>query len=327
MPDPVDSARAAPDVSVVVATWNRADRLERLLAGLRAQTLPRERFEVVVVDDGSTDRTPAVLATAAEAGGLALRAIRHRGNAGRAAAREDGWRGAEAELVAFIDDDCVPTPDWLAAGLEASAGAGGAIVQGRTEPDPAERDRLGPFSRTVEVTSYDPAFQTCNIFYPRAVLERVGGFDVAAFGRAHGGEDSDLAWRAIAAGAAAVYSDRPLVHHAIHRLGPLGKLRLCGGWSLLAYARHPELRRAHFADRVFWKPTHRWLFRALVGLALPRRLWPLRAALALTYARSLYARGRIEGGGPLLAPYFVACDIAEVSAAVRSSLRYRTLML
>jgi glycosyltransferase involved in cell wall biosynthesis len=318
---------ASPDVSVVVATHGRADRLERLLAGLRAQTLPRERFEAIVVDDGSRDRTPSVLAAESERAELALRTIRHPRNAGRAAAREDGWRAARADLVAFIDDDCVPARDWLEAGIEASSGAGGSIVQGRTEPDPAERDRLGPFSRTITVTAYDPAFQTCNIFYPRAILERVGGFDVAAFGRVHGGEDSDLAWRAIDAGADAVFSPRPLVHHAVHRLGPAGNLRLCAGWSLLAYARHPELRRAHFTAGVFWKPTHLWLARALVALALPRRLWPLRALLALTYARSLYARGRIEGGGPLLAPYFVACDLAEMSAAARSAIRYRTPMI
>jgi glycosyltransferase involved in cell wall biosynthesis len=316
-----------PDVSVVVATHDRAARLERLLAGLRAQTLPGSSFEVIVVDDGSADRTPEVLGRESEQGGLELRAIRQEPNAGRAAAREHGWREARSATVAFIDDDCVPAPDWLEAGLAAAADHPDAIVQGRTEPDPDELHRLGPFSRTIRVEAYDPALQTCNIYYPRSLLERIGGFDVAAFGRVHGGEDSDLAWRAIGTGAAAVYSDRPLVRHAVHRLGPLGKLRLCASWSLLAYARHPGLREAQFTGGIFWKQTHLWLARASLGLLVPRRAWPLRVLLALTYGRSLYARGKLEGGGPLLAPYYALCDLAEVSAAVRNGIRYRTPML
>ena len=78
-----------------------------------------------------------------------------------------------------------------------------------------------PCGRSVS-TAFDPAFQTCNIFYPRAILERVGGFDIEAFGRVHGGEDSDLAWRAIKSGAAAVFADGALVHHAVNELGPAG---------------------------------------------------------------------------------------------------------
>jgi GT2 family glycosyltransferase len=317
----------APKVAVVVATHNRAARLERLLDGLRAQTLPQREFEVVIVDDASSDGTPAVLERERAAGGLAIETIRHPVNRGRATAREAGWRAAGAPLIAFTDDDCVPDPGWLEAGLAACAEAPGAIVQGRTEPDPSELERLGPFSRTVSVPSYDPAFQTCNIFYPREALERAGGFDVESFGRVHGAEDSDLAWRAIKAGTPAVFSERPLVRHAVNELGPLGKIRFSAGWSLLAYARHPELRRAHFANAVFWKQTHVWLAQALVGLLLPRRLWPLRLALAIPWARSLYARGKIEGGGPALAPFYAACDVAEMYACVRNSVEHKTLML
>ena len=318
---------SSPRVAVAVATFKRAERLERLLDALRAQTLPSGEFEVVVVDDASTDGTAAVLERARAAGDLDLRVIVHGENRGRASSREDGWRAARAPLIAFTDDDCVPAPTWLESGLEACAEAPGAIVQGRTDPDPDEADRLGPFSRTVRVPAYDAAFQTCNIFYPRAVLESVGGFDVEAFGRVHGGEDSDLAWRAIKAGATAVFDQRPLVHHAVSELGPAGILRVCAGWTLLAYARHPELRRAHFATPIFWKHTHLWLARALLGILVPRRLWPLKLWLALPWLRSLYARGKLEGGGPALAPFYATCDVAEMYAAARSSVRYGRLML
>ena len=265
---------------------------------------PADEFEVVIVDDCSSDETAAVLAAEAERGELRLAVIRQPENRGRASAREAGWRAAAAELIAFTDDDCVPAPDWLERGLSACAARPGAIVQGRTEPDPGQLDRLGPFSRTIEVSGYDAAFQTCNIFYPRPVLERVGGFDTEAFGRVHGGEDSDLAWRAIEAGTAAGFDPRPLVHHAVNELGALGKIRLAAGWSLLAYARHPELRRASFATPLFWKHTHIWLARALLGLLVPRRLWPLRALarapLAPLARRPRQARGRRPEAGAVL---------------------------
>ena len=316
-----------PRVSVVAATYNRAPLLTRLLDGLRRQTLAPGEFEVVIVDDCSADGTAAVLAAERERGELDLVVIGQPVNRGRASAREAGWRAASADLIAFTDDDCVPSPEWLEAGLAACAERPGAIVQGRTEPDPEQLDRLGPFSRTIAVDEYDAAFQTCNVFYPRAVLERVGGFDTEAFGRVHGGEDSDLAWRAIEAGTPAGFDPQPLVHHAVNELGALGKIRLAAGWSLLAYARHPELRRASFASPLFWKHTHAWLARALIGMLVPRRLWPLRIWLALPWLRSLAARGKLEGGGLRLAPFYAACDAAEMYACIRNSARHRTLML
>ncbi len=314
-------------ISVVAATHNRAERLGRLLDGLRRQSLPRAEFEVVIVDDCSSDATAAVLEEAAGRGDLALTVLRQPANGGQAAARERGWRATSSPLIAFTDDDCVPEPEWLERGLEALAANPGAIVQGRTLPEPGELDRLGPFSRTVTVDRPDSAFQTCNIFYPRELLERIGGFDTDAFGRVHGGEDSDLAWRAIGTGAGAIFEPAALVHHAVNDLGPLGKIRLAAGWSLLAYVRHPQLRRDHFANGVFWKHTHIWLARALLAALLPRRLWPLAIWLALPWARSLYARGRIEGGGPALAPFYAACDAAEMYACLRNSAKHGRLML
>src|SRR3712207_1354018 len=104
---------ATPRVSVVVATHQRAERLRSLLAGLRAQTLPREDFEVVLVDDASSDHTQTVIAEELAEGSLSLRTLRHERNEGQARARQDGWQHASAPLIAFTDDDCVPAPTWL----------------------------------------------------------------------------------------------------------------------------------------------------------------------------------------------------------------------
>jgi hypothetical protein len=231
-------------------------------------------------------------------------------------------------VVAFTDDDCVPAPDWLAVGLEAAAANPGGFVQGRTTPDPAELDALGPFSRTIEVTELHPAFNTCNIFYPRELLERIGGFDTEAFGLAPGGEDCDLAWRAIATGAEPSFEPRAVVHHAVDNVGPAGMLRVAARWTtpMLAYARHPELRQ-DFVGGIFWKRTHYWLARTLLGLLLPARLAPFRAWLMYPYLRDIWARGKVYGGGPLLAPWYVLLDVVETVAVARAAVRYRRLML
>ena len=317
----------APEISVVVATHDRSQRLQRLLEGLRAQSLDAERFEVVVVDDGSRDATADMLRNA-RADWRALKVIRRDRAGGPATARQEGWRAAQGELIAFTDDDCVPDPGWLEAGAATAAANPGAFVQGRTEPDPAELEAIGPFSRTIEVTDLHPAFNTCNIIYPREVLERIGGFDDEAFDRSPGGEDCDLAWRAIAAGARPVFEPAALVHHAVDRVGPLGMLRVAARWTtpMLAYARHPELRR-DFVGGIFWKRTHYWLARTLLGLLLPARLAPLRNWLMYPYLRDIWARGRVLGGGPLLAPWYVLLDLVEVAAVARAAVRYRRLML
>jgi len=325
---------STPEVSVVVATHDREPRLAQLLDGLRSQTLPRARFEVVVVDDGSVDGTPALLAAEAGCGDLDLTVIRRARSGGWSAAREDGWRAARAPIVAFTDDDCIPDPEWLEAGLEASATAGEAIVQGATRPNAEEWDDTPPlrrpFTHTIDVRAPDPHRQTCNVFYPRSLLERAGGFDVEAFARIQG-EDADLAWRLIEAGAATSWAPRASVRHAINGLGPLGKLRRAAGWDLKVYALHPGLRRAWFTRRFFWKGSHYLLARALAGALLPRRLGalrrPVRAWLTVPYAVHLVERGRVEGGGPALAPYLVVHDLVELAAAARSSWRYRLPML
>lgn len=308
-------------LSVVVATHNRAGHLAQLLEGLAAQVRPAD--EVVIVDDGSQDETAALLEREAR---LPLEVIRRGSASGPATAREEGWRATSGDLVAFTDDDCVPDPEWLAAGERAWAGRPEVFVQGRTRP---QSEHPGPFSRTLSVDSLSPAFPTCNMLYPRSLLERVDGFDTDTYGREPGGEDCDLAWRAIEAGARAVFATEAVVHHAVTHPGALGKLRIAARWTtpMTAYARHPGLRRSAFVHGIFWKDIHYLFVRALIGFLLPARWSVLRNRLMYPYLKNVWARGRLEGGGPFLAPYFVAHDAVEVWAVARAAVRTRTPML
>src|SRR3954452_12468363 len=106
-------APSDPALSVVVATRNRADRLPRLVRALEAQE-GAPPFELVVIDDASTDATSTVLAQLAASSSMRIVAHRLVDQRGPAAARNAGWRSARGELVAFTDDDCEPQPGWLA---------------------------------------------------------------------------------------------------------------------------------------------------------------------------------------------------------------------
>lgn len=311
------------DVSVVFATHDRPIRLARQLDALRAQTLAKDRYEVIVVDDASGAETRDVLDGQQAKGGIDLRVIRSDVSGGPAAARNKGWRAARAPLVAFSDDDCEAPPGWLEAGVRASCDHPNAFIQGPTQPLPDEFPQYGPFSHTMRVSDCGPGFETCNIFYPRDVLERLGGFDEVNY-TGPGGEDTDLGWKAIEAGVEPVWEPGALMYHAVTQLGPVGKLRMAARWheSMLPFKRYPALRRHRYAG-VFWNRVHLWLFQAGLALLLPRRLWWLRWWLAAPYVVRLTDRR----SGPLLTPYLVLHDLIEVSAVVRGAIRYRVLVL
>lgn len=310
-----------PRIAVVVATHNRAFRLSLLLDALRAQSLAHEEFEVIVVDDGSADATPQLLAEAERAGDLNLHVLRREPSRGPATARNLGWRAARAPLIAFTDDDCRPTPGWLHAYLTAADSEPEIVFQGLVLKDPEQMAVLNPFAHTFEVRGRDEGFATANMLYPRALLERLGGFDESFIGL-EAGEDTDLGWRAVEAGVRIEFLPEALVHHGIVPVGAIARLRSSTRWTSTVrnYPRHPGMRKV---KGVFWRHNHWELFRFLVALALPRRTGPLRLYLAAPYVEHLTNRRT----GPLLAPYLLALDLAEVLAIVRGAIRYRVFVL
>lgn len=328
-----DAAEAGPSggpsVTVAVSTHGRAGLLPRLLAGLAAQTLPAGAFEVVVVDDGSPDGTAAVLEALVPQVPFALRVLRHERNRGAAAGRNTAWRAARAPIVAFTDDDCVPAPGWLEAGLAALESGGADVVVGRTEPDPTEAHWLErPFSRSLLVDT-PRFFETCNIFYRRADLERLGGLDEAL----STGEDTDLGLRFTDAGARVAFVPEALVRHRVRPPDLRAHLREARRWSDLALVvrRHPAHRAELLVGRVFWKRTHPPTLVALTGLlaaAVTRSPRPLVLLAWWVVHRTLLDPACPGPRRRFLAlPGALLTDAAEVEAMVRGSLRHRTLLL
>jgi GT2 family glycosyltransferase len=307
-----------PEASAVVATRNRAARLRALLDSLSRQE--GVRYEVVVVDDGSTDETPQVVADAG------VVSVCHEEPQGPAAARNAGWRAARAPLVCFVDDDCVAEPGWLASLVATHRDDPGAVIQGRTEPHPDEIHKHSAFSRSMLVDGPNLWFQTCNIAYPRELLERLGGFDETF--RYPAGEDTDLAWRAKRAGAPTRYEDAARVLHAVHTLGAVKIARGARRWedTVLCVKRYPELR-ADYPMGVFWKPAHQRLTFAALGLALARRTRGLSLLAAIPYVTYYRAQHGSYPGTVASMPAHVLVDGAEVLVMIRGSVRYRTFVL
>jgi GT2 family glycosyltransferase len=316
-------------VAVVVPSHNRPLRLRWLLNALEEQTLAPERFEVVVCHDSRGEETDALLREHPLAAAGILRAIRIPPGTGPAAKRNRAWRAARAPIVAFTDDDCRPPADWLDRLLAAARAHPGAVVQGATRPDPDELmlHVRAPHTLSQEIDPPVPWGQTCNIAYPRPVLEHVGGFR----DELEWVEDADLAARARAQGTRYVGAPEALTFHAVHALGLRALVRTTSRWQHVAWLvrEHPALRR-HYPLGLFWHESHGWLLLAAAGVGLARRS-PLAALLALPWAwRGAPAyggswRGRLRALSEL--PGRALLDAAEIAALARGSLRYRTLFL
>lgn len=316
---------AAAEIAVVIPTWDRENRLAFALEALAAQTLERDRFEVIVARAQGA-REP--LAGAPE--GLRVSFLESGG--GPATRRNLGWRRSEAPLIVFTDDDCRPSPGWLAALGDAAARNPGAIVQGRTEPDPDERHLLTGLARSIEVTGPSPWYETCNIAYPRAVLEAVGGFDQGL--DECWGEDTDLGLRARAQGAGHVFAADALAWHAVVARPLPAAVRQARRrrWLAPLIARHPELR-SQLRLGLAANESHLTLPLALAGWLLGRRHGRgLAVALALPYLAPALARHLAAGPRSPRAlarvlihlPAAALVDLAEITATAGGAIRDRT---
>lgn len=171
----------SPLVSVVIPVWNSADTIATCVRALLDQSLPPDEFEVIVVDNGSSDSTPAILARYQR-----VRMLTET-RAGSYAARNLGLAQARGRYVAFTDADCVPDPDWLAAALvRARQSDQIGIVAGPIDlldrsatPIALAYERTFAFRQHRHVPAGYCA--TANWLSPRLLLEQLGGFDPDLF--------------------------------------------------------------------------------------------------------------------------------------------------
>ncbi|TFV58251.1 mycofactocin system glycosyltransferase [Mycobacterium sp. PS03-16] len=199
------------DVTVVIPVRDNPSGLQRLVSALRG-------LRVIIVDDGSSDPVDP-----AGFGGVHcdLRVIRHEHSMGPAAARNTGAAAADTDFVAFLDSDVVPRRGWLEALLGHFCDPAVALVAPRivgmgSQDNPvaryeAVRSSLDLGQREAPVLPYSPVsyVPSAAIICRRRALEEVGGFDESM----RSGEDVDLCWRLVEAGARLRYEPIALVAH------------------------------------------------------------------------------------------------------------------
>ena len=216
---PAQGVATAPEVSVIVATYNRTESVARLLDLLSDQTLPPDRYEVVVVDDGS--RVPA--APTLEALRLPYRlVVKTQENGGPAAARHTGIQAARGRIVVSVDDDMRVGRDFLEAHLEEHAGDARRVVLGRLVPEPGtplrlhERFQLRQIDLVAEAVGTGirrgrgTDLYTGNVSFRRDDYLLVGGFDPSF----RLSEDAELGVRLDRSGVEFAISERARAQHA-----------------------------------------------------------------------------------------------------------------
>jgi glycosyltransferase involved in cell wall biosynthesis len=197
-------------VTVIVPVLNGEHLIGGCLAALDAQTIEERSYEVIVVDDGSTDATREIVGrfAATSRAHIRLLAEPHRGPAG---ARNAGLAAASSELIAFTDADCEVAPDWLATAIGyLDADPTLDAIEGRTIP----KGEVGTFTHQMRNVA-GGLFMTCNMIYRRAGIN--GGFD-ERFKMAFL-EDSDVAFGLLGRGGRIEFMPDVLAEHLVLKEG------------------------------------------------------------------------------------------------------------
>lgn len=293
----------AAEVAVVIPTYKRPEALARCLASLAEQSVGRERFEVVVVDDGSGAPPHDVIAKFADSLHVTLHA---RANGGPGAARNTGVQATSARYIAFIDDDCTADVQWLEALLRASVDNEQALIGGRVE-NALTNNAYAEASQLLTgwlihwyshpLRHNRRTFTTNNMLFARDSFIALGGFDVDAL--ADTAEDRDLCDRWRGAGWPLVYVEDAVVRHA-HRMSLRGYVSQHHNYGRgavyfhQAAGRNPSEARkpesiAFYVGMLRWpytrhapvRATHHALLLLLsqvvyVGSYFMERVWPIK---------------------------------------------------
>lgn len=259
-------ALVTPICSVVIPTYLRPDALRNCLVALLNQSLVPELYEILVVDDARSDAMKVrveALAKQHGLGGPILRYLRPaEGGKGPAAARNAGWRAANGAIIAFTDDDTIPSPHWLAHGLAAMVPEDVAAAWGRVVVPMPKPPHLPTDSECNTARLDNAEFVTANCFVRRKALVEAGGFD-EHFTRAWR-EDSDLYFTLLEHNAKVVYAPEARVLHP-PRTASLGfslKVHRNLYFDALLYKKHPQLYR----QKISAGPP--WHYYVIVLLAL-----------------------------------------------------------
>jgi len=294
--------------SVVVPTLDRPEYLDEMLISLVKQRFPKDRFEVIVVDDGGV--LPAKTVAARFENLLSIAVIEQK-HAGPAAARNTGAANCRAPYIAFIDDDCCADPEWLEKLEQAFATArspclfGGAVINATPENVFAE---VGELILSVLLDFYRPEpgglyfFRAANLAISCSDFRQAGGFDVDF----RSAEDREFCDRWLHIGGSLIHVPGAIVSHR-NRLSFGGFCRQHFNYGKGAYHFH-RLRRARKSGGLAWQFLQYYLRVFRAGFAKTQssgivKVWLLLVWQVVNAAGFIYAwldnmRARKKGTVP-----------------------------
>ena len=315
-------------VSIIIPAFNAERTLAECLTACMQQT--HRDCEIIVVDDGSTDRTPDIArqfaarddcgncgagVPPAQGASVSVR-VRpcssvlyfHQQNKGPAAARNLGAANATGDILAFTDSDCVPRPDWIERLLEGFTE--GVVGVGGTYAIANPHSLLARILHEEIATRHERSndgvdfLGSFNVGYLRSAFESAGGFD-ESFSKASA-EDNDLSYRLIDAGGRLQFRrDAVVAHYHPTRLWPYLRTQARHGyWRMKLYRKHP--RRASTGDQ----------YASLIDLTAP--------PLALTLCVALPAQALWEGWPLNLAALLLALAYAFIRVPLARRIYRRT---
>jgi glycosyltransferase involved in cell wall biosynthesis len=247
-------------VSIVICTRNRADSLLRTLACVNAIDVPPGlRLQVVVVDNGSTDRTAAAVKN--NTNNLPIDYLLHE-HAGTSRARNAGIAAATGDLIMFTDDDCLVPPNWVMTTVQLFGDDLLQLIGGRVDlHDPAHLPLAIKVTTEREVLSNASNLigfmHGANFAFGRAVVDRIGVFDIRLGAGAGLGssEDADFVYRAMRAGIPVIYQPEMRVSHDHRRVDPVEGFKQIREYSIGAgamMAKHLLQGKADLVKMNYW---------------------------------------------------------------------------
>jgi glycosyltransferase involved in cell wall biosynthesis len=263
-------------ITVVIPTYNRLELLHKCLSSLNDQTLSKDSFEVIVVSDGPDPATEHAVKQYATQTDLQLRFFATQKKGGPACARNLGWLQARATLVAFTDDDCLPSSNWLSEIVRIFNGEHYIAFSGKTVvPMPELVTDFALNTANLETAR----FITANCACTKAALIKTGGFD-ESFHLAWR-EDSDLHFKFIENDIEIIKLESAVVVHPV-RSAPWGVSLFeqnKGRFDALLYRKYPDL----FKNNLHVPILGYYLILLVTGLLLYNLIFGGREIFAWTW--------------------------------------------
>ncbi len=326
-----------PNFSVVIPTHNRKESLVRCLASLAGQSFPVSDFEVIVVDDGSTDGTQVALEN--QKWGFHLTYLVQQ-NSGPSVARNFGVNHARGETIAFTEDDIEVHPDWLTRAASYFQDASLGLLEGRTVYAGTGKD----VRRFEHLPRH--GFIPCNLFIRRDVIHRLGGYDPAFYDpktKLYFREDADLGFQILESGVTTTIATDVVVEHPEQFSNLAACFRHVQRYYFdpLLYRKHPRLFRDMIEVKTIvgltvHRPQHYLalldvvLLGSLIGSLVQGDVTGIYASGAGVFVCSILFRYKYQGRKAIrrhriLETFgFVLLPFVYVSSFIRGCLRFKS---